>query len=109
MRMSSATWPSLSGTLKSTRVRTRLPAGSRWRSVFLRKLTAGPLRHHEQRVDHPLRESPFVVVPRERLDQRPVEHAGRQRIEHAAGGIPDHVRGDDWIDAVLQDPFELAF
>src|SRR6266511_484200 len=80
MRASSVTRPcSSSGTLKSTRMKTRLPARSRASMVFI--TMASLLREVLRDVDHAVREAPLVVVPGEDLRERPVDDEGARRVE----------------------------
>src|SRR5256885_4024877 len=90
MRESSVTLPSSSGTLKSTRTRTRFPATSRSRIVSLSMGRSGcfrpppsggaggasrELRGDEgQEVRAAAAVAPLVVVPGDDLDHRPAEH-----------------------------------
>src|SRR5258706_2095010 len=114
MRVSSETSAFLRGTLKSTRTSTRRPAGSRSRTVFLRfavttPTTGPPSRHLEERVHHPVRETPFVVVPGEHLHQMSFHHVRGERLEHAAVRVADHVDRDDRVGAVLDDLLHRSF
>src|SRR6266511_4146907 len=80
MRASSVTRPcSSSGTLKSTRMKTRLPARSSASMVFI--TMASLLREVLRDVDHAVREAPLVVVPGEDLRERPVDDEGARRVE----------------------------
>src|ERR1019366_2969498 len=64
-RASSATSPSFTGTLKSTRTKARFAANCAWSRV--RKVIAAARRSHpghgQSHVGHPGRKAPFVVVP----------------------------------------------
>src|SRR6059036_413872 len=70
IRVSSATCPSSSGTLKSTRTRMRLPATSASRTE------RGLLKSEEplDEVDQTAAVAPLVVVPPEDLDLVPIRH-----------------------------------
>src|ERR687887_2035545 len=101
MRESSVTLPSSSGTLKSTRTKTRFPDASRSRTVSL-STAAGPgamggsgagdrrrplgapqaLRDEPDEVGHAAAVTPFVVVPGDDLHHRPAE-------DHRRGGVDD--------------------
>src|SRR5438046_8588245 len=97
MRESSVTLPSSSGTLKSTRTKTRFPATSRSRIVSLfmgrsgcsrppRSGGAGgasrELRGDEsQEIGTATAVTPLVVVPGDDLDHRPAEHHGAGRVD----------------------------
>ena len=88
MRVSSLTCPSSMGTLKSTRTRTRLPAGSKSRTVSLSMAQAlgdagvQPSGHEVDEVRDAAAVAPLVVVPGDDLDQ--VATHG-----HRAGGVDD--------------------
>src|SRR5258708_2276236 len=126
----------LSGTLKSTRMRTRLPlrsAGFRSRSVFLaisnrhcQKMETpaeskpraenqgdrSSLRDHvPQQIDAPVRVAPFVVVPADQLEERlayfRILHRG-VAIEDTRRGIVDEVGGYHFIFRVVQDALQIG-
>ena len=68
MRVSSPIAPFLIGTLKSTRMKTRLPARSR--SLMTVAQALQPLLDQvAQQVDAAARVAPLVVVPRQDLDE----------------------------------------
>src|SRR5262249_30392432 len=98
MRVSSLTWPPLTGTLKSTRTSTRFPAQSRSCTVFLAKLMrrSGQL---QQRIDDAIGEAPLVVVPRQHLHHVVLHDVRQHGVEHAARGIADDVVRDDRVGA----------
>src|SRR6185503_1809298 len=80
-RVSSVTDAPSIGTLRSTRTRTVLPVSSSGRSS--RVLNLAKLPHRPGRIDHPVREAPFVVVPADHAHQRAVEH---RRLQAVHGG-----------------------
>src|SRR4051794_36395349 len=79
MRESSATFPSSSGTLRSARTRTRLPATSASRTDLGRFTLRGDFRgkrrpDHRDQVDEPAAVAPLVVVPPEDLRHPALGH-----------------------------------
>src|SRR5437762_5032406 len=102
MRVSSAIVPCSSGTLKSTRMKTRLPLISR-SSIESLAITPRPAASltpcersspaclsgthynllsykHAQQIDAPVRITPFVVVPRQHLHEIAVHHLRVRRV-----------------------------
>ena len=78
------TTPSLTGTFRSSRIRTRLPARSRSlmrSSLHARCACLGRPRPGERGVEHAVGEAPLVVVPGAHLDQRPAMTLVMRRIE----------------------------
>src|SRR5262249_24156380 len=71
-RLSFSTLPSLTGTLKSTRMTTRLPGSPRssMKSLVMADLLgAVPLRHVAEQIDAAVRVAPLVVVPGDDLEE----------------------------------------
>src|SRR5262250_2561321 len=72
-RVSFSTRPSLTGTLKSTRMRTRLPSSARSSMKSLAMLAslrrAVLLRHEADEIDDAVRVAPLVVVPGHDLEE----------------------------------------
>src|SRR3954466_7227169 len=99
MRVSSATCPSFSGTLKSTRTRTRLPFRSRSRTLSF--AMAPPLehlrRHHLRQFRHAAGIAPLVVVPADELEEVLVQFDGAAAVEDRRARIVDEVGGDDLV------------
>src|SRR5215212_8105927 len=105
IRVSSVIPPSCIGTLKSTRISTRLPARSTSDMRLKRIAAAELLRVHERNrhVQHAIAEAPLVVVPRRNLDQRAFADLRQRRIKNGAGRIVVEVGGNEQLAAVLQD------
>src|SRR5690606_19370733 len=104
IRVSSVTRPSASGTLKSTRTRTRLPSTSASvTEALLNAISAlSPwrssawLENLAEQLDAAVRVAPLVVVPGDRLDQVAVaDHLGELRVEDRRVRIADDVGRDD--------------
>src|SRR4051794_22149637 len=129
IRVSSVTLPSWSGTLKSTRTKTRLPAASRSWTVSLsmvgssgsRALPApsgsGPDRGmcSGEAVGDELREvrdaaavAPLVVVPGDDLHEVASQHHVRREVDDGAAGVAAVVRGHQRLVARAEDPGERA-
>src|ERR1044072_159605 len=115
MRVSWVTAPPLTGTLKSPRTSTRLPAQSRCWTVFFANVTGAPSGRMasssgelEQRVDDAVRETPLVVVPRQDLHQVTLHNVRGQGIDDAARRIADDVVRHDRVVAKLEDAAERA-
>src|SRR3954462_6512347 len=83
MRVSSEMTPFLMRTLKSTRMKTRLPRRSRSRIVnFIPAPTLQALFHQQaEQVDAAVRVAPLVVVPREDLDEIAVHYLRVRRVD----------------------------
>src|SRR5437588_6545712 len=111
MRVSSATRPSSSGTLRSARTRTRLSATSASRADRGSLITSRDwrgrerLRHPLDEIDEPARVAPFVVVPAEDLDEPPVHHR-QLAVERAGVRRADDVGGDERFVRELEEPLE---
>src|SRR5262245_57454284 len=118
---------SSSGTLKSTRMRTRLPRISRSSSmVFLtiesssmderhsRVTSRSPLQHLADaghQVRRPAAVAPFVVVPAQHLDELTLaarhDHCALG-VEDATVGVADDVAGDERIFRILENALKGA-
>src|SRR5438309_3036732 len=118
MRVSSATPPFSSGTLKSTRTRTRLTCGSRSRTVRLSKLTrvlaaSGDRNAHLRGdelgdVGEAARVTPLVVVPGNDLDH--VAEDDRVHRTHDRGmRVALEITRDERLLGVIHDPLERSF
>src|SRR5215472_1086836 len=117
MRVESVTLPSCIGTLRSTRMSTRLPltsASSRLRKVAMKRACekrprpqSAELTHSHRSVDHAIGETPFIVVPRHDADQRAVDHLGLVHVKDRRMRIVVEVAGDVWRLGVAQDAREL--
>src|SRR5262245_11618032 len=89
MRVSSLMRPSLSGTLKSTRTKTRRPFRSRSRidSFAMRSPgSKGPglqsfFDEKPEEIDAAVRVAPLVVVPRQHLHEVTVHHLRIRRVD----------------------------
>src|SRR5688500_2451704 len=84
------------GTLKSTRISTRLPRSGRSRSVL--KAIGGPrqssaelLRDPLRQLDDAVRVAPLVVVPRDELEEVLVELDRASRVEDRRRLVVDEV------------------
>src|SRR5688572_17731938 len=83
MRVSSVIFPSSSGTFRSARRKTRLPATSTSRTVFLSIEWLEPLGHELRQVGDPAGVAPLVVVPGDDLHQVLAGDHGRGRVDDA--------------------------
>src|SRR5436190_18999647 len=109
MRVSSLTFPSLTGTLKSTRIRTRLPWRSRSRTESLVIGRLPHLRdHHLRQLRHAAGVAPLVVVPADELEEVLVELDAAARVEDREAADVDEVAGDDLVLGVAQDALEVG-
>src|SRR5262245_55258620 len=89
MRVSSEIRPSFSGTLKSTRTKTRFPLRSRSRiDSFAMAIAAADRAELQalfdelsQEIDAAVRIAPLVVVPREDLHEIAVHHLGVRHVD----------------------------
>src|SRR4051794_31608773 len=92
---SSVTLPSASGTLKSTRTKTRLPATSTSRIVSLSMSSAvsrsggdgQPSADERDQVGDPAAVAPLVVVPGDDLDHRAAEDHRREAVDDRAPAV----------------------
>ncbi len=91
-RAESDTEPPFIGTLKSTRTSATLPVtspstieGAEAGHPLLRPYEE--LRHHAGGVDHPVREAPLVVVPRNHAGELALEHRGLEAVDGRAGRL----------------------
>src|SRR5210317_544900 len=84
MRASLVTTPSATGTFRSSRIRTRLPARSRSDILVMAmpRSSCGLLcvDQRDGRVEHAVREAPLVVVPRDDLNAGAVNDLGQRRV-----------------------------
>src|SRR6478752_6274461 len=125
IRESSVTLPSARGTLKSTRTKTRFPAGSKSRMV---SLSMGPgsgrwfswagrrsgRGDRQPRGDEPdqIRDAaavaPFVVVPADDLHHRPVEDHRRLGVDDRGAGVALEVHRHERLVADAEDALQRA-
>src|SRR5690625_2848596 len=104
MRASLVTLPSLTGTLRSSRIRTRLPARSR--SVISFTVMVRLLRLCDRSfglltkilpvqryVEHAVGVAPFVVEPHQHLGEAPSGQAGLAGVDDSRAGIVVEVAG----------------
>src|SRR5712671_300713 len=113
IRESSVTLPSASGTLKSTRTKTRLPVASKSRMVSLSTGSgvAGdgqPRRDEADEVGDAAAVAPLVVVPADDLDHRPVQDHRRGRVDDRRPGVAAEVRRDEGFVADPEDALERS-
>src|SRR5690348_16913464 len=104
MRASLVTLPSLTGTFRSSRIRTRFPARS-WstmRSTFMTR-SLRRFRPGDRGVQHAVREAPLVVVPGADLDQRAFRHARHGRVVGRRGRVVVVVDRDERLVRVVED------
>src|ERR1700728_2709293 len=83
MRASLVTTPSRTGTLRSSRIRTRLlrRSASVMRTTFMQRAASARPRPRQRGIEHTVGEAPFVVVPGAHLDQRALDHLGERGVE----------------------------
>src|SRR6185312_6195664 len=123
MRESSVTLPSSSGTLKSTRTKTRLPATSTSRMVSLSMGRSalqlppsgggtgagGELRGDErQEVGAAAAVAPLVVVPGDDLDHRPAQHHRARRVDDRGARVASAVGRNEVLVAHAEDALHRA-
>src|SRR6185436_14807370 len=116
MRVSSSMTPFASGTLKSTRTKTRLPLRSR--SVIesfiarLKPRVPAPLEalRHElaQQIDAAVRVAPLVVVPREDLDEVAIHHLRVRHVDDGGVRIAFEVDRDELLGRARQDVLQRS-
>src|SRR5579872_1078989 len=110
MRVSSATFPFSSGTLKSTRTKTRFPGSwrSRIESLFIERRFSGKNRrlqlagHELDQVAATAGVTPFVVVPRQHLGAVSRHHPRVSRIHDRRVRIAAKIDGDEILFLVLE-------
>src|SRR5687767_9325597 len=102
MRVSSVTAPFSSGTLKSTRMKTR--RADRSRSRIDNFIELPPTTNHQlqtflghvvQQVDAPVRVAPLVVVPREDFHEVTVHDLRVVNVENRRRWVPAEVDRDE--------------
>src|SRR5579859_3712426 len=96
MRVSSVTTPSLSGTLKSTRINTRFPRKSKSLIVSL-FMSLEFARHQLDQIPATARIAPFVVVPSQHFHTLVADHFCVFRIHNRRIRIPFEVRRDQFL------------
>src|SRR3954467_1151943 len=109
MRASLVTLPPSTGTFRSSRIRTRLPARS-WsamRSTFTARALRGP-GPGDGRVEHAIGEAPLVVVPRAHLDQRAFADARQGGVVGGRSRVVVVVDGDQLLVGVGQHALQSA-
>src|SRR5467141_1621921 len=106
MRVSSVIRPFSIGTLRSARMKTRLPRRSR--SVMRLKRTAR-LRVHQRHggVEHAVGEAPLVVVPGADFHQRALGYPGQASVENGARRMVVEVRGHQRLARVLEQALQV--
>src|SRR5688572_17284497 len=117
IRESSWTLPSASGTLKSTRTKTRLPATSASRIVSL-SMTAIRARsnggdrqssgHVGDQVRDPAAVAPFVVVPGDDLDHVAAQHHRRFGVDDRGARVAAEVGRHQRLVGDAEDALERA-
>src|SRR3990172_12255188 len=107
MRESSTTWPSSSGTLKSTRTKTFLPAGSKSRTVSLSMIVRRPWLQagsdERDEVGDAAAVAPFVVVPGDDLHEVPAQRHGRGAVDDRRAAVATEVGRDERVVAHAED------
>src|SRR5262245_22718906 len=125
MRVSSPMTPSLSGTLKSTRMKTRLPRrsrsliesfmssakASRYNSALRdNSVCLQPLRHQQpKQIDAAVRIPPLVVVPRQNLDEISVHHLRVRRVDDRRVRVALEIDRYELLGGVLEILLQRAF
>src|SRR5262245_44809487 len=104
MRVSSVIFPSASGTLKSTRINTRLPATSRSESDSL--FTAGLPQNEFDDVAQTHAEAPLVVVPRENFQHSVAEGLGERAVDDRRVRVVQEVGRNEFLVAELENAFQ---
>src|SRR4030095_4828966 len=105
MRVSSAIRPSLSGTLKSTRTKARLPARS---TSLMESLGNAPLHQHADEVDTSARVAPLVVVPGQNLHEIAIHDFRVRRVDDTRIRIALEVHGHEFICRIGEYPLHGA-
>src|SRR6266566_2538217 len=113
IRESSVTLPSASGTLKSTRTKTRLPAASKSRmvSLFTGSGVAGDGQSSGDEADqvgNAAAVAPLVVVPADDLDHRPPKNHRRGCVDDRRAGVAAKVGRDEGFVADPEDALERS-
>src|SRR4249919_2389563 len=117
MRESSETLPSASGTLKSTRTKTRFPATSTSRIVSLSMAASVPRpsggdgqtgRHVGDEVRDAAAVAPLVVVPGDHLDHVPAEDHGRLGVDDRGARVALEVHRHERFVRDAEDALEWA-
>src|SRR5450759_4505132 len=118
MRESSVTLPSASGTLKSTRTKTRLPAASRSRMVSLSIFDSSgspggsgsgqPVGDELHEVRDAAAVAPLVVVPGDDLDEVAAQDHVRREVDDRRPAVASEVAGDERLVAGAEDALERA-
>src|SRR3972149_2661754 len=105
MRVASLTRSPSTGTLKSTRTKTRLFFTFKWSmdSLFKAAVSVGKVFSQEfQRFHHPAGEGPLVVVPGQNFHQVIADDGRGQRIENRGMRVADYIGGNNWINLVFE-------
>src|SRR5690606_31410400 len=128
MRVASVTLPSLTGTLRSTRTSTRLPAMSVRVSRVLKamgrlpagqrgygaregaiRISSDQFAKRNGRVGHAVREAPLVVVPGQDAHEVAVEDLGLVGGEVRGVAVVVEVDRDERAGDVVEDALQFAF
>src|SRR5499427_2196444 len=115
MRVESDTTPFSTGTLRSTRIRTRLPFTSAWSSVLNAVMTrpdAWPLEkfaHRHGGVRHAVGEAPFIVVPGHHAHERAVHDLGLVHVKRGRMRVVVEVDRDIRIVGIGENALKLLF
>src|SRR5215510_5109100 len=107
IRVSSLITPPLSGTLKSTRMKTRLPLRSTSLIVCVTALQSLG-GHVDEQVDAAARVAPLVVVPRQHLREVAVHHLRVGGVDDRRVGVLLEVDRDERRVLDREDPLERA-
>src|SRR5258708_30818880 len=112
MRVSSVMRPSSSGTLRSARMKTRLPRRStsdmRLNFIALLGERYADVGKSNRDIQHAVGEAPLVVIPGVHLDERAVGHLRDRGVEDRARRVVVEVRRDERLSAVFENAFQVA-
>src|SRR6476661_7010802 len=105
--VSSVTFAPSIGTLRSTRTSTFEPVNSSGRSSrVLKRLTSAEVRHRAGRIDHAVREAPFIVVPANDPDELAVEHCGLEAVDGRTGRGMHEIDRNQRLIGIIEDALE---
>src|SRR5690606_1857449 len=110
-RVRSVAEPSFIGRLRSTRTSATLPATSPRSSRVLNPAIAVTWSeeacHHLGSVDHPVGETPFIIVPAHHTGKLAFHHRGLKAVDCRTGRPVVEVAGDERLVGIVQHAFHL--